>query len=132
MKRSPIKRVGKSATSKMQKKCDRLLSPIITEMHPVCLLNGLEDNLNCAYESQVAHHHVHKSKSLALRYDLENLIPLCTHCHLMLHHNESYWASKIVEIKGLDWFREIEIKKRGTVKADIHWYNMQFETLNNK
>jgi|15BtaG_2_1085339.scaffolds.fasta_scaffold01275_4 5-methylcytosine-specific restriction endonuclease McrA len=129
MKKTPIRRKSKSATSKLQTKCDSLLTPIIKERHPVCLLNGLSDK--CTYNTEVAHHHVHKSKSLILRYELDNLIPLCQHCHLMLHHNESYWASKIVEIRGLDWFRELERKKNQIVKANKAWYEEKLEALTN-
>lgn len=86
-----------------QKNCDKLLSPIIIKLHPKCLL--------CGGQTQVAHHHVHKSKSLALRYDLDNLINLCHSCHFKLHFNESYWASKIVEIKGMDWFQDLDKRK---------------------
>ena len=129
MKRSYIKKTGKSATSKLQKKCDKLLSPIMKDQYPVCLLNGDPDNPNCTYNTNVAHHHVHKSASATLRYNLSNLIPLCTHCHLMLHHNESYWASKIVDIKGLEWFNALEIKKREIIKTNKAYYEGELERL---
>ena len=86
-----------------QKKCDSLLSPLVIKLNPKCLL--------CGNPTQVAHHHCHKAKSLNLRYDLKNLIPLCGKCHLKLHWNESFWASKIVQIKGLRWFSYIEKNK---------------------
>lgn len=77
----------------------------------------------------MAHHHVHKSKSLALRYDLDNLIPLCAKCHLALHHNESYYASIIVLKKGVEWFNRLCEKKNQIVKATVTWYNEQYERL---
>ena len=88
---------------KTQKHCDDLLSPIIKLLHPRCLL--------CSNPTQVAHHHVHKSKSLILRHDMENLINLCNKCHFVLHLNESYHASRIVKIKGMEWFDSLERKK---------------------
>jgi len=91
-----------------QAKCDSLLSPIIILLFPRCLL--------CGNPTQVAHHHCHKSKSLTLRYDFKNLINLCHSCHLKLHFNESFWASKIVQIKGLRWFAYIERKKKETLR----------------
>ena len=93
---------------KNQKSCDKLLSPIIVKLYPRCLL--------CNGQTQVAHHHCHKSKSLTLRYDFKNLIPLCNSCHFKLHFNESFWASKIVKIKGLKWFSYIEKKKQETLR----------------
>jgi hypothetical protein len=112
---------------KSQAQCDKLLTPIVKMMHPVCLLNGYAEG--CTYETQVAHHHVHKSKSLILRYNFDNLIHLCNHCHLMLHFNESYWASKIVQIKGLDWFESLEKEKNKIYKPN---YDEIYNTLKEK
>ena len=110
---------------KTQKSCDKLLSPVIKKLHPVCLFYG--HNKECTKDTQVAHHHCHKSKSLILRYDLKNLINLCNHCHLMLHWNESFWASKVVEIKGLSWFRYIEKTKNKELRYPD--YNKIYEKL---
>lgn len=90
-------------------------------LYPNCLL--------CGKNTEVAHHHVHKSKSNRLRYELDNLIPLCHHCHLVLHNNESYWASKVVQIKGLEWFNELEKKKNEYVKVDRYFYEENHEKL---
>lgn len=106
---------------KYRNKADNLLTPVIKKLYPTCLL--------CGSETQVAHHHVHKSKSNALRYDLDNLIPLCGHCHVVLHHNESYWASKIVAIKGIDWFKGLEERGRKIVKTDKAFYTEAIERL---
>lgn len=113
------KRKKLPAISTMRNKCDKLLTPIIKILYPYCLLQGSQ---NCAHVTQVAHHHVHKSQSNRLRYEIPNLIPLCNACHMMLHANESYWASKIVQIRGLAWFEELERMKNELVKTDIHWY----------
>jgi 5-methylcytosine-specific restriction endonuclease McrA len=108
VKRTPIRKKSKSTTSKLQSKCDKLLSPIVIKQNPVCIFYGLKGAENCTYYTQVAHHHVHKSKSSRLRYEIDNLVNLCNHCHLMLHHNESYWASKVVELRGIEWFKNLE------------------------
>lgn len=107
--------------STIRNKCDDLLTPIVMKLYPTCLL--------CGKSTEVAHHHVHKSKSTRLRYDFDNLINLCCSCHFKLHQNESYWASQIVKIKGLDWFNKID--KRGTevVKADVHYFMRQHAIL---
>ena len=101
--------------TKTQKSCDKLLTPIVKKLSPICIFWG-DPFAKCTKETQVAHHHCHKAKSLTLRYDLKNLIPLCNHCHLMLHWNESYWASKVVQIRGLRWFKYIEKKKQETLR----------------
>ena len=105
----------------LRNKADALLTPIIINLYPNCLL--------CGSRTEVGHHHVHKSKSTALRYYLSNLIPLCISCHFKLHQNESYWAGKIIEIKGLAWFQELDRKKNEIVKADVHYYLAQYEKL---
>jgi hypothetical protein len=106
---------------KMRAKCDKLLTPIIKKLYPYCLLTGAP--------TEVAHHHVHKSASNALRYYIPNLIPLTNSAHLALHINESYWASKIVQIKGLKWFEDLEREKNKTIKCDIHWYIENYNRL---
>jgi len=103
----------------VRNKADNLLTPIVRAQNPYCLLMGSQ---NCAKVTQVAHHHVHKSKSSRLRYDLENLIPLCGACHVMLHNDESFWGAKVAQIKGDAWFRYIEKAKHELVKTDVHFY----------
>lgn len=105
----------------MRNKCDALLTPIIKLMHPHCLLTG--------EPTEVAHHHIHKSQSSSCRYYLPNLIPLTHKAHQALHHNESYYASKIVQIRGIEWFEDIERKKHELVKTDVHFYMEHFERL---
>ena len=119
----------KIITSKVPKKakvhdksdCDKLLSHIIKKLYPNCLL--------CGNLTQVAHHHCHKSKSLNLRYDIQNLIPLCNPCHLKLHWDESYWGSKVASIRGKEWFDYIEKNKSIIVKDKD--YEAEYQRLKN-
>lgn len=104
-----------------QKMCDNLLTPIIIRMFPRCML--------CSNPTQVAHHHCHKSKSLALRYNFANLINLCHRCHLRLHHNESVEAGRIIALKGLKWNEYIQKEKQKTIKPD---YEEIYLTLKHK
>ena len=117
MKRNPIKT--------WRNKCDALLTPIMKKLFPRCLL-GID---GCARVTQVAHHHVHKSKSTRLRYEIINLIPLCNHCHVVLHHDESFWGAKVAQIRGAEWFGEIERMKHETVKADVYYFKENYERL---
>lgn len=131
-KKSPAKRTKRKkrdklpSTKTMRNKCDKLLTPIIKAQHPYCLLRAAE---LCAGETQVAHHHVLKSKSTRLRYEIENLIPLCHRCHSLLHSHETYWSSRIVELKGMDWWKELSAKKDEMVKADVHFYIENYNRL---
>lgn len=80
-------------------------------------------------QTEVAHHFVKKSKSNMLRYELNNLIPLTQAQHQALHNNESFWSGKIINIKGIEWFRELERIKNLSTKIDIHWYISNYERL---
>lgn len=121
-----MKRKKLPAAKTVRNKCDKMLTPIIRAQHPYCFLRASE---NCAGFTQVAHHHVLKSKCTRLRYELDNLIPLCTSCHCMLHAHETYWSSKIVEMKGLDWWKKLDAVRHETVKADVHFYLDHYERL---
>ena len=114
----------------LRNKADSKLTPIIKAMYPKCLLcphqNPPRNN-----PTEVAHHHVHKSKSSALRYEVDNLVNLCHQCHLALHNNESYWASVIVRLRGIQWFEMLEEKKNVIIKADRFWYESHIIRLDN-
>lgn len=109
-----IKKQKLPSVKSARNKADALLTPLIKTMYPLCLL--------CNSPTEVAHHHVHKSKSTRLRYEIDNLINLCHPCHQRLHHNESYWASRIVAMKGLEWFQRIDQLKNEEVRANVQFY----------
>ena len=111
----------KNEVQKLRDQADKMLSPLIRKLFPRCLL--------CNEETQVAHHHIHKSSSTRLRYYLPNLINLCHKCHCKLHHNESQWASEIVRLKGLDWYEDLRTKRNEMVKADKFYYQNAIEEL---
>lgn len=104
----------KCTLKSLKTKTDKVLTPYIVKKHPRCLL--------CRRNSKVAHHHVRKSRCAALRYEEINLIPLCQRCHFVLHKNESYWASKIVVIKGVLWFKKLDTIRKNKVKFSRTFY----------
>lgn len=91
-----------------QKQCDDLLTPIIKKLFPNCLL--------CGKKTQVAHHHFKKERSLALRYNLKNLIPLCNGCHFRMKWEEGILSCKIMAIKGIEWFKELDELNQKKIK----------------
>lgn len=105
----------------IRNRCDALLTPIIQKLFPKCLL--------CGKDTEVAHHHIKKSTSSRLRYELSNLIPLCTFCHCRLHNDEILWTSRIITIKGIEWFKELDKKKSEYVKVDVHWFMSNLSRL---
>ena len=110
----------KKQKKRTQKDCDKLLSPLVKSISPECML--------CGKPTQVAHHFFHKSKCLALRYRVENLINLCNGCHYMLHFDEGYWAGKIIEIRGMKWFKKLDKVKQSNKKFKPD-YDKIYKTL---
>lgn len=115
------KRVLLPSVKSMRKKCDDLLTPIIKKMYPYCLLTG--------EPTEVAHHHIKKSESSSCRYYLPNLIPLTHKAHMALHSHETMYSSRIVAIKGIEWWEDLERQKRIGVKTDVHFYIEHFKIL---
>ena len=113
-KKKPVKRSKLPSVKTMRNKCDKLLTPIIKKMYPYCILTG--------EPTEVAHHAIKKSTSSALRYHLPNLIPLTHKAHMRLHSDEILWTGRLVTIKGLDWWAELEEKKNEYTKTDVHFY----------
>lgn len=105
----------------LRNKTDRLLTPWIVGKYKKCEL--------CNMPAQVAHHHIHKSQSSRLRYEEKNLIPLCHPCHCKLHHNESYYASKIVSNRGIKWFEELEKMKHEIIKTNKDFYQTNYDRI---
>ena len=105
----------------MRNKCDKLLTPIIKKMYPYCIFTG--------EPTEVAHHAIKKSTSSSLRYYLPNLIPLTHKAHMRLHADEILWTGKLIEIKGMDWWRDLMRKKDEYTKCDVHYYIAEHERL---
>ena len=105
----------------MRNKCDALLTPIIKKMNPHCIFTG--------EETQVAHHAIKKSTSSALRYYIPNLVPLTHKSHMRLHSDEILWTGRLIAIKGLDWWQDLEEKKNEYVKCDVHHYIEEYARL---
>jgi len=105
-----------------QKKCDALLSPIIIKLNPKCLL--------CRGKTHVAHHFIKKSVSSFHRYNLDNLINLCSGCHFRLHFNdEGLWNGRIALLKGKRWLDKLEKHKRDYIKCNKEYYEKTYKRL---
>lgn len=107
--------------STMRNKCDALLTPIIQKMYPYCIFTG--------QPTQVAHHAIKKSSSSALRYYIPNLIPLTHIAHSRLHHDEITWTGRLIKIKGMDWWNDLERERKREMKIDVHYYLAEYKRL---
>lgn len=116
-------RTGTSSLIKrLRKKADSLLQEVIQKYYSGCLV--------CGRTPFCGHHYFPKSTSTPLRYDFENIIPLCAGCHLKHHTGYPEIQNKINEVKGEDWVNEITKRKyQLSVKPNLAWYKTQIEIL---
>lgn len=123
-----MRRKGKSETSKLQTKCDKLLTPIIKRLYPKCEA--------CGGDTEVAHHWIEKSRSSNLRYDMRNLIPLCHSCHAKIHNrfgNSVTGALDVADIirakRGEEWYNKMKIDGQKIIKVNEEWYESKLLEL---
>lgn len=128
MKRTPIRRISKSETAKLQAKCDRLLTPIMKKLHPKCEV--------CGSDTEVAHHWIEKSRSNNLRYNIENLVPLCHSCHAKIHNrfgNSITGSLDVADIirakRGEEWYNRMKVEGQKVIKVNKAWYEEQLAKL---
>ena len=116
----------KSKKRRLQLKCDRLLQEIWRKENPKCEV--------CGKPTQVSHHFITKGSCSALRYDFDNLIPLCNGCHMKIHQgSDSEIIVNIKDKRGDEWFKELQRKRWKTVvKTDIKYYEDLIIELTNR
>jgi len=102
--------------SYFRNRADKLLQELGRLTYDKCLI--------CGRAYSCLHHFMPKSSCSALRYEWDNLIPICSSCHLGIHSNRgASLIGKIIGIKGQDWFDALEKKKIGYLKTNITYYN---------
>lgn len=102
----------KSKLQSLKKKLDRLIQEKYVPINPRCLVCG--EKTNCM------HHFIQKSQSLFLRWDVRNLVPLCSKCHCK-HHvtGDPAIVESIIFQKGFAWFDELERDRRKVFKVNV-------------
>lgn len=78
----------------------------------------------CGKKMNVLHHFFPKQMSNRLRYEEDNLIPLCNSCHFR-HHKmfDPSIHAKIIEKRGLKWFDKLNKMKKRKIKINRNYYN---------
>ncbi len=115
MRRTGLSRRGKSKTSILQKKCDKLLQEEGRARYSKCEVCG--NPMSCL------HHFFPKSISAVLRYDWGNLIPICQGCH-MRHHSagDPRIHATIIKKRGQKWYDTLLKRKNKTIKVNVEYY----------
>lgn len=87
-------------------------------------------NLACEYcgkPAQTMHHFFPKSRASALRYHEPNLIPICNGCHFAHHNGDPRIHAKIIEKRGMKWYKDLLKKKEEITKANQGYYKSIIE-----
>lgn len=113
-----MKKKGKSLKT-LRNKCDRLVQEWGRDKYSRCLV--------CGKPISCLHHYYPKSVSSVLRYNENNLIPICQGCHLMHHNGDPRIHARILEIKGIDWHKELTKKKEQIIKINQGYYKKIIE-----
>ena len=107
----------------LQTKADNLLQKKGKEVFKKCEICGKK--MNCL------HHFFPKSISARLRYEWNNMIPVCISCHFRHHTSfDPTIHAKILEKRGFDWFNNLLKIKKEKIKTNRDYYNNIIELLN--
>ena len=112
----------KASKKTLKKKLDRKLQEIGRQVYTGCLV--------CGKKMSCLHHFYPKGMSLRLRYDWENMIPLCVGCHFSHHNGNPEVHEKVIKVKGEDWLNNLKLKKMEIVSDAISHYRDMEEKLN--
>ena len=104
-------------------KCDKLMQEWGRKTYSKCLVCG--KGMSCL------HHYYPKSKASILRYDEDNLIPICNGCHLAHHTGNPEIHNTINKIKGEQWLTSLQRKKELIQKINISYYKKIIENYEN-
>lgn len=84
----------------------------------------------CLKPMYCLHHFFTKGLSSRLRYEWDNLIPICRSCHFA-HHNKSdpRIHAVIIQKRGQEWYQNLERTKKEEVRLSVGYYKSIIETL---
>ena len=112
----------RSSLGTLRNKCDATMQEIGRARHKKCLL--------CTRPQQVMHHFIPKSVSSRLRYDWDNLIPLCNGCHNRLHQSgDPEYELRIREIRGKKWHESLRKRRDEYQKVNKGYYETVYAEL---
>jgi 5-methylcytosine-specific restriction endonuclease McrA len=101
---------------------DRLFQDWFTKENPKCEM--------CGNPSVCGHHFHTKGNSSRLRYEPDNMIPVCSGCHLSFHSKRSAEiTSRLIAQRGIDWSNNLlEMKRDLSLRTGtVAYYKMIIE-----
>lgn len=113
----------KKPLSYYRNKADRLFQEIGRKLYKECMI--------CGGEYSCLHHYWPKATSTALRYDLENAVPICCGDHLKHHTGNPRPHETVVLIRGKEWADRLDQKRKEAIGQQYSraWYEQKAEEL---
>lgn len=107
---------------KLQKECDNLLQKKGRAVFKKCEVCGKK--MNCL------HHFFPKSVSARLRYEWDNMIPICNSCHFV-HHTQfnPHIHATVLKKRGFDWYDKLHRLSKKKITKNRDYYNNILEQI---
>jgi len=104
----------------LRNKADRVMQEFYRERKPRCEM--------CGAQSSCQHHIISKAASSALRYKEENLVSVCTGCHLKFHSKFApEMVARLTLMRGQEWYDKLQVAKQEYVKPSQKYYKLIIE-----
>jgi cytochrome c553 len=100
--------------STLRNKADALLQEYIRKHNDSCFI--------CAGELSCGHHYFPKSMSAVLRYNLDNIIPICVKCHFRHHNGDPTIHAAVLKYKGQKWNDRLNELRKADHKESKSYY----------
>ena len=108
--------------TKLRKKTDKILQEVGRKLYNSCYV--------CGRPYSCLHHFITKGRSNRLRFDWDNLIPICSHCHALHHQFKDSTIHATIQLKkGDEWIKSLILKKGEYVNISIKYYNNIIENF---
>ena len=105
----------------LQSKCDKLLQAKGRKVFDKCEICG--EPIHCL------HHFFTTASSARLRYEWENMIPVCRSCHFSHHQKfDPHINVTILRVRGFDWYDNLVEIKKESIKTNRVYYNNILES----
>ena len=101
-------------------KADKALQKSLIKINQFCEI--------CGKPTSCHHHFYPKSSCSALRYEEDNMIPVCVGCHLGFHSNRSAdFIGRTIEKRGIDWFNNLQRIRSRIIKPTKKYYEEMYD-----
>jgi len=114
--------MAKSKLTKLRNKCDKALQLEGKRRFKYCEV--------CGRVMDCLHHFYPKESCKRLRYDWDNLIPICVGCHFAHHKRfDPSIHATVIKQRGMEWYEFLTKKKGEIIKVNIGYYKKVLEDM---